>query len=479
VTLRQESERVLRAALTRLPGGTIAIPARLALESALDQLSAPMRLAVVGRARAGKSTLVNAIVGADLLPAGTATTTPWVLRHDEAAGPPAHVQDADGGRRVELSGPFACLREFELIDTPGHGVGQPGSGVGQPGSGVGADAVIAVLNDAVTSADEEFVRNFHSDHAGFASTPITTIAVLTRTEELWPGEAGQPASDPLETAAQNARRIMSGSQTGRLFHNVLPVGSKIAAAAACFSAADHADLIALSKIRPATLESRLMNRGAFATRDYPDLPVRRERRAALADRFSQYGVALACRLVRDGAEDPRVLRQELERRSGLPALRAELRERFGGRQDLIKLGRIVDTVRRVRSEVPPGADSRQRAAVDDALQPVIDLEHTATITEFFLLRSYYTGQIDMPAAEADEFLRAAGELPPGLDDTERTALAALADMEGAALGRLSYWRRSPTADTPEGRAVVRVMERHYERLCARVRQARSILQDSE
>jgi hypothetical protein len=523
MTVRREADGALRAALARLPPGAGTQGVRAVLEAQVCALAAPLRVAVAGRVSSGKSTLVNALVGGDLMATGIMPVTfavsvlryagtPSLAVHFTDRRPPLHLpvarladvtaRDASGNTatsgidRVEVCGPYPYLRQFDLVDTPGfdsphqEDTDEAMRALGTTPEEVTAvsarqlhlaDAVVAVLNVGVSRPDADLLRRFHGDGGGFTSTPITSIAVLTKVEALWPGEIGRKAGDPLDTAWRHARRIMGGPETARLFHEVRPVCSKVALAAATFTEEDFADIAELALVEPATLERRLGHRTAFATRAYDDLPVPPHRRAGLAERFSPYGLALACRLVRDGVGDQSELRRELDERSGVPDLRAKLADRFGRRSDLIKLGRIVEKVRDIPRRLPAGMDPRDRAAVEDAVQKVTDLErHEPTFGELVALRRHYDGSLRLPADEADELEQVLGE--HGRSIAARLGLPASAawdDLERAALDRLDYWHRSPTEYAEGGRAAVRVVTRRYEQMYARLRQARAILEDDE
>ena len=521
MTIRQQADGVLGDALARMPACPEAHPGRAVLEAQRLALAAPLRVAVAGRVSSGKSTLVNALVGGDVMVTGVAPVTfaVSVLSYAETPSLTVHFTDgraaepqpvtrlADFTARevsgktkmtavdhVEVRGAYPYLRQFDLVDTPGfdsphqadtdtamRALGTTAEAVTTASAEQlrAADAVVAVLNAAVSGADADVLRRFHSDGSGFTSTPITSIAVLTKAELHWPGEIGQKMGDPLDVAARHAQRIMAWPETARLFHEVRPVCSKVGAAAATFTADDFCDIAKLANGDLATLDKRLGNHRAFATRPYDDLPVPADRRLGLVERFSPYGLSLACRLVRDGVDSPAELRRELDERSGMAALRAKISDRFAARSDLIKLGRIIEAVRDIPARLPAGVDPRDRGAIEDAIDIVTDLERDELgFAELVVLRQHYDGTLRLPALEAAELRRVTGE--SGRSAAARLGVPAPAmpeDLEHAALDRLDYWSRSATAYAPGGRAAVRTMKRRYEEIYTRVRHARALLED--
>ena len=114
--------------------------AALALLSA--DRSRPVRIAVVGEFNAGKSTFINALVGADIAPTGVLPTTATLHHLRYAQDPIARIAtEQDGARlerivpvaelrsalkaenrpvkRVEILLPIASLTRAEILDTPG------------------------------------------------------------------------------------------------------------------------------------------------------------------------------------------------------------------------------------------------------------------------------------------------------------------------------------------------------------------------
>jgi 50S ribosome-binding GTPase len=107
---------------------------------ARSKVKSPLRVVVVGEFNCGKTSLVNALAGAPVLPASfvTRTSHPTVLgfaaRHSLSAETANRkrirlcwdrLEDApqDGIRRLHVGAPLERLRTLQLIDTPGLGFG--------------------------------------------------------------------------------------------------------------------------------------------------------------------------------------------------------------------------------------------------------------------------------------------------------------------------------------------------------------------
>ncbi|MFF6947176.1 dynamin family protein [Streptomyces iakyrus] len=512
----------LERALRSLPDDPAAQPVRESFRHAHESLHAPLRVAVAGRVSSGKSTLVNALIGGELLATGInpVTFAVCVLRHAETASLTVRFTGgaalesrplsdlrlltargaggaAPGGvDHVEIRGPFPYLDAFELVDTPGFGsryatdttAAMRALGV-TPETLAGAtasqlrrsDAVIAVLNTAMAGQDADLLTRFRgADGTAPSLTPVTAIGVLTKVEMLWPGEVGDPSDDVLALGRDHARRIMAEPRTRRLLHDVVPVCSKVSEGAAGLTEEEFADLEILSGAPESRLRARLDDRRGFATRPYDDLPLPPERRGALVARLSQYGVFLASRLVREGADTPGELARALEAASGMEGLRRTLLSHFGERGQLIKLGRIADSARELRARLTPAEDPRVRARIEDALRVVDAWEHDdPAFAELRLLWQWYERRLDIPDADGEELERAAGErgtsVAARLGFPDTSAPPSLAQLERTALERVAHWRRSLMAPGPGLRQVAPVLERRYTALYDRVRQARILL----
>ena len=114
------------------------------LQAVLDRLDEPLRVAIAGKVKAGKSTLLNALVGEELAPTGAGECTRIVTwyrdgityratlepRHGDARQVPFTRDggaitidlggtDAGDVNRLVIEWPSSSLRQMTLIDTPG------------------------------------------------------------------------------------------------------------------------------------------------------------------------------------------------------------------------------------------------------------------------------------------------------------------------------------------------------------------------
>ena len=114
--LLDETRRLTGEVAARLESLGVPDATHKALADALDQLSLPFLLVVVGEFNAGKSAFINALLGARVLEEGvTPTTSRVAILHYGAEL--AHCTRADG--IVETTAPAEILSALQVVDTPG------------------------------------------------------------------------------------------------------------------------------------------------------------------------------------------------------------------------------------------------------------------------------------------------------------------------------------------------------------------------
>lgn len=449
----------------------------------LVRFDEPLRLAIAGMVKAGKSTLLNALVGEDLAPtdAGECTRVvtwyedghaPGVTLHPAGGGPPRplRIDRAQGSLHIDLEGvppddverlvvtwPSASLRTTTLIDTPGIGSLSEGTSarthrfLTPDETATAADAVLYLMRH-LHANDVRFLEAFH-DQGVARAAPVNTIAVLSRADEVGAGRA-----DALLSARRIAARYRADEQLRGLCQSVVAVAGLLAHTARTLRQEEYVALTRLAALPAGQLEALLLSADRFAESEEPsDPPVETRRR--LYDRFGMFGLRLATARIRHGVDGSAALAAELVRRSGLVELRTVLATQFTERRDLLKARSALlalDTV--LRREPRPAAGPL-----------VVEVERILAgaheFAELRLLSELRGRSLRLPRDLAEEAERLVGG--EGGAPATRLGLAGQAEpaeLRAAALEALGRWRRraesplSTRAAADAARVVIRSCE---------------------
>ncbi|WP_171050210.1 dynamin family protein [Nocardia cyriacigeorgica] len=406
--------------------------ARGLLADCARRLDQPLRVALAGSLKAGKSTLLNSLVGQQIAPTDATECTRVVTWYRNGPTPAVTAFSADGhaanvvvrrgggahgltfdldalnwgmpGARevdhLEVEWPAATLADTTIIDTPGTSslsreVSARTARLLTPEntSIPGADAVVYLLR-RLDEADIRFLERVGT--AGGGSGPLGVIGVVSRADEIGAGRI-----DALHSAREVAAGFAAELERTGLCQAVIPVAGLLAFAAATLRQQEFAAFEALAGVPMEELSAALLSADRFARPDLP-LPVASQLRAQLADRFGLFGIRLAITLVRLGARDSTTLAAELTERSGINELRSVLDVQFGQRADQLKAHSALSALDRVLTAYPGTAA--------DALLPQVRtlLADNHGFTELRLLGRLRTEEPGLPESELAELIRLIG-----------------------------------------------------------------------
>jgi hypothetical protein len=473
------------------------------LRGQLDRLDEPLRVAIAGKVKAGKSTLLNGLVGELIAPtdAGECTKvvtwyrdapTPRVVSYPDGADEPRPLPiRRDNGalavqlrdmpveriRRLVVDWPSQSLRDVTLIDTPGiasmsaHN-SRRALAVLTPDddSPAEADAVIYLMRH-LHATDAEFLESF-GDRGVARASSVNTIAVISRADEVGGGRI-----DAMLSARRIARRYRTEPALRGLCQTVLPVAGLLAATGRTLRQAEFATLASLAAAPRADMDDVLLSTQRFLRSDRVGAltSLSYERRKELLERFGIFGLRLAMMYVRQGRDSSPALAAELVRASGLPELQAVLSVQFAQRRDLLKARSGLLAVERVLAAGPQAADPAEVAVLAAEVERIGSGAHE--FVELRLLSALRCGEVVLPEAEAETAERLLGG--QGVSPEQRLALGTRAndvEVRAAALHELDRWRRraeDPFADRPAVRtyrAVARTCEGLVAALSAPARQ---------
>ncbi|KJF23434.1 Isoniazid-inducible protein iniC [Rhodococcus sp. AD45-ID] len=362
------------------------------LDECAARLDEPLRVALAGSLKAGKSTLLNSLVGQDIAPTDATECTRVVTWYRNGTTPKVSATDSSGtefhipvarnsGRltfdlgvrtseivdRIDVEWPSSALARMTIIDTPGTSslstdVSARTWKALVPDDGVpGADAVVYLLR-ALNATDLQFLTRV-AEHVGGESGPLGVIGVLSRADEVGAGRM-----DAMASADDVAGRFAEELGRSGLCQSVVPVAGLLALAARTLRQSEFAAFAALAEVPAADLSSAMLSADRFVRED-SSLPVDAAMRAQLVERFGLFGIRLAVTSVKLGVGDSPTLAAELLRRSGLDELRRVIDVQFGQRADQLKSHTALVTLSRLlernpRENTAPIAASAARLLAD-------------------------------------------------------------------------------------------------------------------
>lgn len=430
------------------------------------RLNSPLRIALAGTLKSGKSTLVNALVGECIAPTDATEATRIVTWFRHGAVPKATANHV-GGRRtnvpiirsaaeggaltfdvgamspddvvdIDVEWPAPQLAAATIVDTPGtssltEGVSERTLRLLVPPDRVPrVDAVVFLLR-TLNVADIALLKQI-GELVGGSAGALGVIGVASRADEIGAGRI-----DAMLSAKDVAARFTAELERTGICQAVVPVSGLLALTAQTLRQSEFDALNALAAVDAAELNKAMLSADRFV-RDDPALPVAGATRAALLERFGMFGLRISLALLRSGVGDAETLAQDLLERSGLPALRDEIDQHFAQRSDLLKSHTALVALRRLVQLHPTHATPRILADIDPLLADTHAFEELRLLSQ---LRSRPTTLNDEEIASLRRILGGSGtDAASRLGLTEQSAY----DGPRAAFAAAQRWRRR--ADHP-------------------------------
>jgi hypothetical protein len=484
--------------------------ARLQVADLRGRLDEPLRVAIAGRLKSGKSTLVNALIGRRIAPTDVGECTRIVTQFRYGTSDRVDVVRRDGTRAslplddhgmipqrlgvprgdvsyVDVTLTSDNLRELTVVDTPGLSSANTSVSDGarqflfgtadQGGDGAveraplaadldadsasalsGAEAIIYVFTQSVRADDVQALEAFRSMSARLSSNPINSMGLFNKVDKLAAGGADPwPVAAPLVAEqATVLRRVVS---------DVVPVVGLLAETteAGRLTAADCETLRQLARLPLTERTVLLASVDLFTSRPCPVSAGARQRLLRLLD---LYGVGFALAQL---TAQPRLATGDLVRMlvaaSGFPRLRQTLDQAFRWRTDAIKAGWALSSLEKIASHADRPAD---REVLRDTVERVLQQPdyHRLRLLEVAQLVS--TGAVNLPDRMEGELTRLALSNDPGwiLDLPQ----AAPDQLVRAALDAANRWRAYAVAGaSPAQSRVALVAHRGFYLLSQRMR----------
>jgi hypothetical protein len=445
--------------------------ALLAIAELERRLREPLRLAIAGMVKAGKSTLLNAMLGEQIAPTDAGECTRLVTWYRYSKTPTITLHTRDGGTRrmpvrresgrlvmdlggvpvddvewIDVGWPLEGLKSMILIDTPGIASLSEETSARTtrflmpeetPSS---ADAVVYLMRH-LHASDVKFLEAFRDTAAGVAQT-ICAVGVLSRSDEIGSGRI-----DSLLSAGKVARRYERDGDLASLVLGVIPVAGLVAEGARTLRENEYTAFRELAGLDRADRERLLVSADRF-TKESDATTLSTAERRALLSRFGIFGVRLATALIRGGIDSSSELSDAMVKQSGLVELRQFVASQFRTRATTLKVRGVLLGLEKLVRESPREGTDEIRAGIER-------ISATAhTLRELALLARARSEGLPLPdedAADAQVIIGGSGTLAAvrlGMpEDADNGA------MRERVEAKLAHWRRLAESPLTERAAV--------------------------
>ncbi len=421
------------------------------------RLNEPMRIALAGTLKAGKSTLVNALVGEDIAPTD-ATEATRIVTWFRYGPTPKVTANHCGGRRsdvpithdgglsfdlsrlnphdlvdLDVQWPAEELIATSIIDTPGTSslsreVSERTLRLLVPEDGMPrVDAVVFLLR-TLNAADIALLKQI-GDLVGGAAGALGIVGVASRADEIGAGRI-----DAMLSAEDVAKRFTAEMNQTGICQAVVPVSGLLAFTARTLRQTEFVALQKLAAADPTELNKAMLSADRFVRQDSP-LPVDAGTRGQLLERFGMFGIRIATAVLKAGVSEAGGLADELLERSGLVKLRDVIDQQFAQRSDMLKAHTALVSLRRFVEAHPIMATPYIVADIDPLLAD------THAFEELRLLSQLHSRQTTFNEDELASLRRILGG--SGTDAASRLGLSANAPYNGprTAFAAAQRWRR--------------------------------------
>ncbi|MFI3206651.1 MAG: dynamin family protein [Clostridia bacterium] len=457
-----------------------------------ERLDEPLRVAVVGIMKAGKSTLMNAIMGENVVCTGTLETTytvswfkyaptasiqivfndgtslkeefknlnKWSVRAFEKENP--RINDV---KYLIVYYPSEILKLIEFIDTPGlnssyqldaqntlNFLGIKNKEEAKKledrtmKESSKADAILYAFNHSVGSEDKELLESFHNSSQNIKSTPINSIGVLTKIDLTGAWNVFENET-PTKLSMPVAETMMEKPMIKKLLFHVMPVTAKSVEEFHNITE-DEKDLLKeLSKLEKCDIENLLEDISYFVNEcDDDELTQKinlksKNIRKNLVAKLGAFGIYDISKHLKSTEFDE--ILPELKKDCGIIEVEETLKNHFGNRAFLIKSQYIFNHLYAYISDIQRKyQDNMYVENVCNQIKNIIEdfqtNEHNRK--ELEVLQAYYNGEVDFTDEEIQDFLSVTGEYGKLVEDRLQVKRnSKISEMRDIAKIKTDYW----------------------------------------
>ncbi len=439
------------------------------LKKAKDTLGKPMRVAIIGMTKAGKSSLLNAILGREFVPVAQEVCTQnlnWFkhagenkgveevkvykldgsieMYHLEDIGHFASDKNQNDIRWIEVFYNHPIFKDFEILDTPGlcsllvedsrrtkelltDDKNKP-------------HALIYMVTREFSATDIEEIKTFHSSSKLMSG--LTCVGVLSRVDDNFDKSIfpyNYFSAFKIANEAIIAPKIKRNAEIRNSFCKVLPISAIFSLAANILTDNDFEFLRSISNLEPSKWQRIIRQANSFKKKKIGGID--NERGDILAKKI---GINTIGYIVQRLAEDENIsyatLRKELVDYSQIKNLLAFLKSHFGRRAMLLKCTLSIAELQHEVSKFKIHEDKNTMQVVShfNTLLKIWEIENN----KYKYLDHFYNNGFPKLKQETEEKAKALlGENGESVKEMLRIGDSATTkEVMGALVKEATYWK---------------------------------------
>ena len=469
------------------------------IDQAIDKMSKPIEVAIIGKISSSKSTLVNALLGeAEVVRTGQMEETfnvSWIKYGDSYADIKVFFKDGsmkliprkdwvrwtshqesnelkENVSYIEVTYQQDILKRVNIIDTPGL---DALSEIDSKNTiaflkNVHPDAVVMLFTKSIAESTMSVLNDFVSVNkdSSFVLSPLNAIGVLAKVDTMW--SVMNPKKDVLNEGTRVIAQTLYDKypEVRHTIFDIFPLSALMGLAASTISDDDVVSLKQLSLVQESVLNEMLSAPEFLFDEDYK-IGVSSMERKTLWQKFGMYGIfVLVDYLKRNTLATRYDLSQVLIKKSGFESFQRMVISHFGDRANLIKAQNSITTLK----EVCHLERQRNDINVQD-IQMIDDIEKKLLSVllsiheyqEWNYLTKIYTGKEIIDDNIIEEFLRICGEKgSAAYEKLSMPSSSAIQELKEKATERALFWQRKYniySMTNPSSASLIKVMQMSY------------------
>lgn len=469
------------------------------IDQAIEKLSKPIEVAVIGKISSSKSTLVNALLGeAEVVRTGQMEETfnvSWIKYGDSNGDIKVFFKDGsmkEVSRRdwirwtshqesnelkesvsyIEVTYQHDILKRINIIDTPGL---DALSEIDSKNTiaflkNVHPDAVVMLFTKSIAESTMSVLNDFVSVNidSSFVLSPLNAIGVLAKADTMW------SVLNPKKDILGEGKRVISQTlyekypEVRHSIFDIFPLSALMGLAASTISNDDVVCLKQLSLIQEPMLNEMFSSPEFLFDEEYA-VGVATEERKRLWQKFGMYGLFVLVDYLKQNTLATRYdLSQVLMKKSGFESFQRMVISHFGDRSTLIKAQNSIAAIKeaclaeRQRNDI----SNQDIHTIDDIEKKLLSvLLSIHEYQEWNYLTKIYTGKEKVDDSIKKEFLTICGE--NGASAYERLSMpssSSIQDLKEKATERALFWQRKYniySMTNPSSASIIKVMQMSY------------------